>query len=453
MKLKINKYSEYKKLKLIILIAIILRVTFFIIAQPWNTDIEQNRIIRSDAIGYHELAISILNDFTFELNGQKNSFRTPGYPVFLAIIYSIFGVKPYIVLIFQIIINIFSILIVYQISKNLFNKEIALISSFLFSIDPHTILYTCELFTETLFTFIVLLAFMYFIKALQSKKMKYFALTGLLFGISTLIRPITQLIPFFIIGVILIYSKFDLKIKVKSSIIIVFSFLLTISPWIYRNHINFSNSSLSSLPAYNLIFYNVAYTEFSKSEKKINDFRRELSKTAKEKGAKFSHWTTNNAKSFANSDIYNEISKNYIKNNFLLFSYIHVKNSVLVFLNVGTKGIMSMLRFKEIELPNMAATGLMGNIINIIKLKTPFEIALIIFIAIFFLSIYLLTIIGIISLSQQKEFFLLILFMSFIIYFSFTLGANGNAARFKLPIIPFYTIIASVGFVRLKKTF
>jgi len=371
MEFKISKYLGNKKLIPIILFAFILRITLFVIAQPWTLEVEQNRIVRSDAIGYNELAKSIINDFSFEFGRKKNSFRTPGYPIFLAIIYSIFGVKPYIVLIFQIIINIFSILILYEIAKKIFSKKIALISSFLFSIDPHTILYTCELFTETFFTFIILLTFMCFVNAINTKEIKYFILTALFLGFSTLVR--------------------------------------------------------------------------------MKEIRHKLSIKAKEKGAVFSHWTTNNAKTFNNVKAYQEVSKDYIKNNILSFSLVHFKNSILVFFNVGTKGIMSMFRIKEIELPNMAAASLIENIINIIKLKSSSEILLIIIIAILFLIIYTLTFIGIIDLFQQKKYFILILILGFIIYFAITLGANGNAARFKLPIIPFYSLIASVGIIRVGK--
>ena len=377
-----------KQLLFVILFAFIVRFALFLIAQPWTEDVEQNRIVRSDAIGYHELAVRIVSDFTFELDNEKNSFRTPGYPVFISMIYFIFGSKPYIVLIFQIFINLLSIFLVFKIAHYLFNEKIALIASFLYSIDPHTVLYTCELFTETLFTFIIILSFFYFIKGLKLSNLKYFILSGLFFGLSALIRPISLFIPFVLVGLIFIYSKFKFKFKIKSSFIIVSFFVLAITPWLYRNYRDFNSFSLSSLPAYNLIFYNVAFTEYAKTGEDLDLIRNNLSSEARLNGADFSHWTSSDAKTFKNVDAYDKVSKTYIKNNFFQFSFIHIKNSLFVYLNVGTKGILSMLRFKEIELPAMAASSLKENIINIIKFKSPFEIALIVFIGLFF-SIYI----------------------------------------------------------------
>jgi len=445
MKLKIKKYLTNKKLISIILFAFILRITLFIIAQPWTLEVEQNRIVRSDAIGYNELAKSIINDFSFEFKGQKNSFRTPGYPVFLAIIYSIFGVKPYIVLIFQIIINIFSILILYEIAKKIFNRKIALISSFLFSIDPHTILYTCELFTETFFTFIILLAFMYFVKAIDTKKVKCFILAALFFGLSTLIRPISQFIPIILIGLILIYPKFNFRLKFKSSFIIVMIFLMTISPWMYRNYKSFSTINLSSLPAWDLIFYNVAYTEYVKTNNKIEQIRRVLSKQVKLEGANFSHYMNESAKTFENGVFYKKVSFNYIGDNVFLFFYVNLRNSTMVFLNVGTKGILSMFGIKEIELPNMAANSLTKNIINIFKYKPKSEILLILFMSIFFLIVYTFSIIGIFNLYKKKQYYKILLFLVIILYYTLLLSAMGNAARFKVPVVPFYSILSAVG--------
>ena len=63
----------------------------------------------------------------------------------------------------------------------------------------------------------------------------------------------------------------------------------------------------------------------------------------------------------------------------------------------------------------------------------------------------MLATIGVFNLFQEKKYFTMFLFLGMLIYFTLTLGANGNAARFKLPIIPFYTILASIGFVKFQK--
>ncbi len=79
---------EHRTLVLIVLIALAIRLVFFAAVRPWADEILQRAILVLDATGYHRLAVGILESRSFDTFG---AFRTPGYPVFVAGVYSLFG--------------------------------------------------------------------------------------------------------------------------------------------------------------------------------------------------------------------------------------------------------------------------------------------------------------------------------------------------------------------------
>ncbi len=435
-----------KKLVAILSFAFVLRVIFFLAAHPWTDDM-QRRIIRSDAIGYQELALNILDKCEFKLDGERNSFRTPGYPLFIAGIYGIFGAKPYIVLIFQILLNILSIYLLYSIVEKLFNASAAFWAAIFFAIDPITILYTCEMFSETLLVFMLLLALWILLLALDSKSWRLFVLSGLIFGYSALTKPIAIYIFLIVVAIIFVSNGLSLKQKTFSSIAFIIGFSIFVLPWMYRNYKAFERFSFCSLPLYNFVFYNIPFTEHDWTGANVNQIRHKLTNKVRQDGGIISYWDANNAKQFDNYSIYKQILLDYVKKNPAKFLITHVKNSFYVYLNVGTKGFMSMLHYKEVELPQMAAEDLKHNITNIFRYKSKKEISLIFIFAAFLGTIYLLSLVGAYTLLKEKKYFELLLIVLFMAYFTFLLGANGNAARFRLPIVPFYSALAGQGFV------
>src|ERR1035441_7503909 len=101
----------------IVLLGLALRLILFLYISPWNKTVEKEKIVVSDSWQYQTMAENLLNHHTFappsdtfhvanysdyKLTGylflHADSYREPGYPLFMAIIYSIFGVKPYMVI-------------------------------------------------------------------------------------------------------------------------------------------------------------------------------------------------------------------------------------------------------------------------------------------------------------------------------------------------------------------
>ncbi|MGP8216722.1 MAG: hypothetical protein ACLQQ4_14250, partial [Bacteroidia bacterium] len=167
----------------IILLGFVLRILMYCAIGSWNPDVEKNRILIRDAKGYETLAENLLHYHTYrgvydtaKISSDSNiikaaflpvnydTFRVPGYPAFLACVYYISGIKPYIAIFIQLLLNIFSLVLIYRITLLLFNiKEVAIIAGLLFAIDIHSIFVSNLLVSETFFIFLFLISLLYFI--------------------------------------------------------------------------------------------------------------------------------------------------------------------------------------------------------------------------------------------------------------------------------------------------
>ena len=154
-------------LLLIIILAFVYRMIFFVSLQPWNPDSVRDEVIIGDALEYHPLAESILQSKSFE---NFTSLRTPGYPLFVALIYSFSASSVWLVLLFQIIISLVSLYLVYKITLLAASRKVALLAVFLFSIDTTQAVWTVELYTETLFLLFFLLSIYFLCKNIQERK-------------------------------------------------------------------------------------------------------------------------------------------------------------------------------------------------------------------------------------------------------------------------------------------
>lgn len=95
--------------------------------------------------------------------------------------YSVFGIR-----LFSAIFGVASVAATYLLAKELFGKRTALYASIIATISPLAIQYSQEARMYAMLVFLILMAGLYFVKALKTKKYEYFAIWGILTGLSML---------------------------------------------------------------------------------------------------------------------------------------------------------------------------------------------------------------------------------------------------------------------------
>ncbi len=150
---------------------------------------------------------------------------------------------------FQILLNLVSVIIIYKITKKFENKTITILICLLFTFFPLNIYASLQVSSITLQIFL-LLSFLFFITNLLNnvnfKNLFFFSLSSALL---ILIRGEFFLLYFLTLIYFFIFYKRRIKILILSAI---FTSLI-ISPYIIRNYLNFDTIVLTKSVGYNLL--------------------------------------------------------------------------------------------------------------------------------------------------------------------------------------------------------
>jgi len=428
-----KKVREYFKntafiLLLTCLFALSVRVLLFAALQPWNEQVAQNKVLAGDSLGYHDQAMDIMATLSFMNFG---SWRAPGYPLFIAFIYFLFGTKPWIVLFVQIFLDVGVLIITYFIAKEIFkSKAVPLVAAFLYSISFPSAYYSIRFLGETVFTFIFALAILIFIRGLKKNKPGCFALTGFFVGVANLIRPISLYFPP-VLFLVLLFSDSRSILKLRNMLIILMLFLITLSPWQFRNLKVYGHYGLTSNQGGNLCNANIAV-----AKARIENIGRQEAYN-RLIGDSLEGVTD----PFEESKILQRIALSYLSKHPLEYTKYHLEGIIKMFLGTTRSGVSDLFGVK-VEAPASTddlsenARKITGNLRNelptlILFTKQMLE--------------YLFVIIGLTMMMRSKDekLYLLLLIM-IILYFANVTGIVGYS-RFRVPIIPFYLVVGAKG--------
>jgi 4-amino-4-deoxy-L-arabinose transferase-like glycosyltransferase len=222
--------NELVRFWVVIAIAAALRLFFIlVIKQPYS--------FMGDDRHYDLMVKQLLTEGIYGYGShQPNAYVTPGFPLFLALVYKIhgFALTPFDqVRIYHTILLILVVALVYLIARKVSNPSVAFYSALIAAVYPPLIWSATSLLTETLFVTILLAYFYVMICALDKKSALLTGIAGLLFGITVLIRP--QVAPFFIIPFLLEFKNSP-KTIFKLALVFTLVFTMIQAPWWIRNY-------------------------------------------------------------------------------------------------------------------------------------------------------------------------------------------------------------------------
>ncbi len=174
-----------------------------------------------------------------------DTFRNPGYPLFLAAI-RLFTHSILVVQLIQFIFYFAAIRLVMSIVDLLYKDTIVIKNLFLLFLLPsiHVASYIPTIFPEILVTYLILLAIWIDLKQPSGSWKKYIIL-GLLYGVIFQIRPVIMFLPFLI--AILNYIRNRQTFPIFKNVVLLSIFVLTMVPyglWNKKNHGVFKVTSL-----------------------------------------------------------------------------------------------------------------------------------------------------------------------------------------------------------------
>jgi 4-amino-4-deoxy-L-arabinose transferase-like glycosyltransferase len=247
----------------IIFIGLISRIALVSYVSPYP-----ERYIQADATGYNQLAINLLSGHGFSMETTTpfapDNFRTPVYPLTIALFYTTFGYRPDLILWLQVLMAMFTVLLTFLLADRIGGPRVGLIAAGLLAISPHSVTYVALLWSDTAYTMfftlsILLTAFMFI-----EIKFKWVFFAGLFSGISVLTHPRSIYLPFLfaiLLVAVMVRRKMPLRQTLIYAGIYLLVFNLALLPWRLRNNIVFGIPNITSAAGINMLHYGAALTE------------------------------------------------------------------------------------------------------------------------------------------------------------------------------------------------
>ena len=226
--MRLRTCSDVKWLALITALALVVRIAWILVTYPtpdW------------DAAVYDGLAWRLAQgDGYVDGQGNPTAFRPVGYPAFLSIIYRIFGHSWLAGYLVNAVLSTFTVVLTYRLARECHPGRIALVAAAAVALFPSHIAYTANMLTESLYTFLALLAMLCVYLLMRQPNWKTAALVGVVLGVGLYVRPTLILFPFVIPLLILLGRKeYSIRRAVGMSCLVLVVALSTIAPWTVRN--------------------------------------------------------------------------------------------------------------------------------------------------------------------------------------------------------------------------
>jgi 4-amino-4-deoxy-L-arabinose transferase-like glycosyltransferase len=233
----------------ILLVSLAVRVAFplaFPLAAPAEDaaryDMSARRILAGKGFAYplEPGTPSPAQGAAFErfLGTRANAFTTPGYAYFLAGVYGVAGqgeARWAAARLANCLLSVASLLLLYLIALRAVGKRAALIALVLAALFPTLVWVDGFLLTETLFVCLLLVWTLVTLVALERKTWPYFAASGALLGVLTLVRPTAIFWVLAVAAYMLLTKAFRWRRFLALAGVTALAFCLVMAPWWVRN--------------------------------------------------------------------------------------------------------------------------------------------------------------------------------------------------------------------------
>ena len=444
---QIEPRSERMWFGVILIIALAVRMIIFNLVAAHPLKYYSN----SDAYGYEQIALNLLHFGVFSVKSRppliSDIYRTPIYPTFLAGVYAVTNQSPSAAIILQILIGGLAAALTYLMSFYLdLPKACGLIAGLIVAFDPLTVLTTYQLLTEILFSAILLLGLIFLVAYWNTARLSMLVMASMSLAAAALTRPIGQFLPFALLPVFLIvYAK--RRQHWRQSLFRIFLFLLItlslIQSWAYRNYHEANIWTVSAIGEEALLYYSardvVAATHDISKEEATQELEGYIQNQIN---------TRNLTKAQSIALVRQkamEIFRQYPKQTLI----VHLKGLARVLINPGLDLICVMLNQQND--PSACAVedskDFLSQIAEKFSVMDNFQKVVAIWGIILLLVVYTGTTLGIWFLIRHHNWFVLILFLTLIAYFSLLSAGGESVSRFRIPFLPFLGIITGIGLV------
>jgi len=207
----------------------------------------------TDQDGYRRLGQVIATTGKFTRFPDAPTFvpevlRTPLYPMFVALLYRLFGAHQLPVALAQTLVFVCICIVVYAIARRVTSDRVAVGAAAATALFPPIPYFGALVMTEVLTTLLFALSMWLALSALDDRGVRRFAWLGVLLALTTLSRPVFVLFPFALAAVgLAVFPLFHVQTRPRLAqwSVMLAAFALTMAPWFTYNYVTLGRFTLS----------------------------------------------------------------------------------------------------------------------------------------------------------------------------------------------------------------
>jgi len=203
--------------------------------------------VDGDPLVYGDIAKNLLRHhaygFTTDDGIHPTLIRLPGYPLFLAVCFALFGTEHYHAVMFaQTAIDLGTCMLIAALVRRIWSRRAATAALWLATLCPFTANYAATPLAETLSIFCVALGFYSLLRLLEKPSVSWLLAMAFAMSYAALLRPDGALLAFALCGGLMVYSfsgrdtKLGASQGVKLAILAGVLSVLPFIPWTMRNY-------------------------------------------------------------------------------------------------------------------------------------------------------------------------------------------------------------------------
>lgn len=383
--------------------------------------------LTGDSKGYILLAQNLLDHRVFSLADAPpyapESFRSPGYPVFLAGLFALVGTSTFALFVHALIMSL-APMFLYLLARP-YHERSAFWAAVVFAFEPVRLFLAASFLSDSFFTVLFLASLVALERGRERGSHRWIAASGILLGTMILVRPIAIFLPIVYAAYLLVQSD-RFRRGAQHALLACVLALVIVSPWMYRNHVVFGSWNISSVGNANLMLYNAP--EFLKwhpdagAQSVLDAFNAEQALLPRAE-----------ALSLARSGVFTDTFRDIIRGNEASYLFFHLFKTVPFFV---TDGLRDTLRLMDVEIgtmPNISTALMRGDVATLFTylLSGGLPIMLLVIGSGFWAIVTLLFASESIRALIRRDLFPLFLTL-LICYFAFLTGPVSNA-RYRVP--------------------
>lgn len=429
--------------------------------------------LTGDSNHYRLLAEHLLAKGAFDTYPDRpspDSFRTPGYPLFLAALFAIGGSWKAAAFLQIVILSLIGVS-VYFFGKEIFGKTFGLLAGVFVALDPVGLFYSTLTLSDGLFTLLFILSLLLFWRGMRGGSVLMFTptprepsafqstdewsskrknisqaapfwvwgfISGAILGFAVLVRPIGQFLPILYLA-FLWFETSNRRVWARRGIVFLIGFSLIVFPWMLRNKLTFDSWQLSSVGNFNAGYFAMLFLQ-EKTGIPASQYEQML--VDEKAGGDLAV-----LRSMEGGPISLEFARDVIIRHPIEYTVFHAIKTMPFFLNDGLREIARLLNFSDRPLPNFSSFLLSGDFKSLVAAfkEGGVNTALLLLGSggmsiLIFLAAY-----GIWMGVKSSEYRAAVIFiLLLILYFAVFTGPVANA-RYRMPAMPLLFISAVYG--------